>query len=296
MFLTDDQDSKAFVVECLGCAIVDSGCPSTVCGSLWLQAYTDSLSANQKQLIEVLKCSKKYRFGHGNEVEACKSVRVPVFFGKTKATLTINVVPIDIPLLLSKDSLEKGRAEINFGNNTMNILNTEVPLRETNSGHLLLPLCRSLDAQQSYVKRILFNSAFESDSDKELKKKALKLHRQFAHPPPYRLQKLLKDSNIANQKLLKFVDEVSKECKTCQELQSVPNKPVVGFPLATEFNETVAMDLKVFKTGIYIHHMIDHAARYSSGCIIFNKRKETIVEGILTHWVKWFWSTQKAFI
>ena len=114
MFLSDDQDSKAFVSECLGCAIIDSGCPSTVCGSLWLEAYTDSLSANQKQLIEVDKCSKKYRFGHGSEVEACKTVKVPVFFDKVKAMLTINVVPIHIPLLLSKSSLEKGRAQINL--------------------------------------------------------------------------------------------------------------------------------------------------------------------------------------
>ena len=53
------------------------------------------------------------------------------------------------------------------------------------------------------------------------------------------------------------------------------------------------MDLKQFKNGIYILHMIDHATRYSSGCIIMNKRKETIVEGLLTHWVKWFGSPQK---
>ena len=72
--MADDQDSKAFVAECLGCAVVDSGCPSTVCGTLWYQAYTDSLSANQKQLIEVSECSKKYRFGHGDEVQASKTV------------------------------------------------------------------------------------------------------------------------------------------------------------------------------------------------------------------------------
>ena len=39
--------------------------------------------------------------------------------------------------------------------------------------------------------------------------------------------------------------------------------------------------------------MIDHLSRYSAACIIINKRKETIVEGIMTNWVRIFGSPQK---
>ena len=111
-----------------------------------------------------------------------------------------------IPLLLSKDSLAKGEAEINFKSNTMTILDEQIPLCETKSGHLLVPVCRSLEAQrqQSYVKRILLNSSIGGNTvcDKDIKKQALKLHRQFAHPPAYRLQKLLKDGGV--DLLIKF--------------------------------------------------------------------------------------------
>ena len=68
-----------------------------------------------------------------------------------------------------------------------------------------------------------------------------------------------------------------RNAKHVNNSQTVPNRPVVGFPLASEFNEVVAMDLKALKTGVYVLHMIDHATRYSEGCIIYNKRKETVV-------------------
>lgn len=258
-----------------------------------MKAYLDSLSTDLKKKTLIYPCSRKYRFGDGNEVHAIETVKVPVLFGKVEASLSIDVVPADIPLLLSVQSLKKGKAKINFLDNTMTILNQTIPLRETKSGHLLLPLSDSLCvSDKSDIRRILMNSSVTT-SDTESKNKALKLHRQFAHPPPERLKKLLRDSDITDKKLLKFIDQVSAECVTCQELKHPPNRPAVGFPLATEFNEVVAMDLKQLKKGIYILHMIDHATRYSSGCIIMNKRKETIVEGILKHWVKWFGSPKK---
>ena len=273
--------------------MIDSGCSSTVCGSLWLKVYVDSLSTKQRQLIELSECSKKYRFGDGKEVEAAETAKVPVFFGKVKAFITIDVVPALIPLLLSKDSLKRGKAEINFVKNTMTILNEQLVLHKTKSGHLLVSLCRPIDFKEPYAQRILLNSAFQGNSDEEIRKKALKLHRQFAHPPPSRLKNLLQDSGVKDKKVFEYIDLVSKECDTCQRLTKPPNRPVVGFPLATEFNEVVAQDLKPLKTGIYVLHFIDHATRYSSGCIIYNKRKETIVEGILIHWIKWFGPAKK---
>ena len=58
-------------------------------------------------------------------------------------------------------------------------------------------------------------------------------------------------------------------------------------PMARSFNEKVAMDLKQFGDK-YMLHMVDHLSRYSAACIIDNKRKETIVNGIMEHWVRIF--------
>ena len=258
MFLSDPResdDAESFVSECLGFALLDSGCPTTVCGSLWLKVYIDSLSTKQKQFIEVSKCHKKYKFGNGKEVQAVETVKIPVFFGKVKSVLTIDVIPVLLPLLLSKSSLQKGNAEINFKNNTLTILGQKLPLHETRSGHLLVSLSRPMDIEQPHVQRILLNSPFQGISDADVKKKALKLHWQFSHPPPSRLKKLLQDSGIKDKKVFEFVDLVSKECETCQRLKKPPDRPAVGFPLATEFNEVVALDLKQLKPGIYILHL-----------------------------------------
>ena len=62
---------------------------------------------------------------------------------------------------------------------------------------------------------------------------------------------------------------------------------MVGFPLASDFNETVALDLKSCYPDGYILHIIDHLTRYSSACLISNKRKETIVKGVLDYWIRY---------
>lgn len=278
--------------------MVDCACSSTCSGEIWIDAYYDVLSPAEKAMIVSTPCTRKYRFGDGSEMQAIKTVQVPVLIGRTKASLTIDVVPADIPLLLSVQSLTRGDAKISFQAKTMTILNQELPLYETTTGHLLLPLGHSVAANNitsgaNDIRDILMNSATDSLDEKSLEKNALKLHRQFAHPPPDRLKRLVKDSGMKDQKILPFIDKVSRECNTCQQLRPSPSRPVVGFPLATDFNEVVAMDLKQLKHGVLILHLIDHATRYSSGCIIKNKRKETIVEGILTHWVKWFGPPKK---
>ena len=95
---------------------------------------------------------------------------------------------------------------------------------------------------------------------------------------------------------MKVVDSVSENCDVCKRLKRPPNRPVVGLPLATEFGEMVALDLKQIRHDnrtVYFMNMIDHATRYNAGCIIYDKRKETIVEHIMKHWVQPFGSPGK---
>ena len=62
------------------------------------------------------------------------------------------------------------------------------------------------------------------------------------------------------------------------------SSPVVSFSLAHDFNERVAMDLKIFRNG-YIMHLLDHAARFSAAAIIYSKRKEVIIDKLFKHWI-----------
>ena len=44
---------------------------------------------------------------------------------------------------------------------------------------------------------------------------------------------------------------------TCLKFKKTPMRPAVSLPLATKFNEAVAMDLKYWKNGLYIFYLID---------------------------------------
>ena len=79
---------------------------------------------------------------------------------------------------------------------------------------------------------------------------AKKLHSQFLHPLPEKLIKLV--SNCS---------EVSEKCEICEVYQKAGFKPVVSVSLAVEFNEVVAMDLKIFESSI-IPHLVDNVTSF----------------------------------
>ena len=77
---------------------------------------------------------------------------------------------------------------------------------------------------------------------------ALKLHRQFALPSQEKLLQLMKNAGKpwrGNQNLVEEVKNVSNNCPTCNKYKKVPPRPVVGLPMATEFQRNGRNGLKV---------------------------------------------------
>ena len=54
-----------FVGETLGCAVLDSGCTKTVCGSLWLKYYEESLQPDDLANMSYGQSDRKFKFGDG---------------------------------------------------------------------------------------------------------------------------------------------------------------------------------------------------------------------------------------
>ena len=79
-------------------------------------------------------------------------------------------------------------------------------------------------------------------------------------------------ARVDDQQLLELVKQIENECEICQRSKKSNLKPVAGFSLAKEFNQTVAMDLKTFKDA-KILHMIDLETRYSVGVVIESEHK-----------------------
>ena len=125
----------------------------------------------------------------------------------------------------------------------------------------------------------------DSDDSTFKQKQVEKLHKQFAHPTSDRLKALMKDAGIKDSKCLELVDLVSENCQVCKRLKRTPARPVVSLPIATEFNEVVAIDLKVWKPGIYFLHLIDMAKKFSLASVIRNKNPETIIQQVMIMWI-----------
>ena len=66
-----------------------------------------------------------------------------------------------------------------------------------------------------------------------------------------------------------------------------PPRPVVSLPMATRFNQAVALDIKFVEKRMLLH-MIDMCTRYSVCSIIRNKEAKTIAEAIFMDWVQLF--------
>ena len=63
------------------------------------------------------------------------------------------------------------------------------------------------------------------------------------------------------------------------------SRPVLGFSLAHDVIERVAMDLKEFRS-VYLLPMLDHATSYSAAAS--SKQNEAIIDKILKHWIAIF--------
>ena len=83
-----------------------------------------------------------------------------------------------------------------------------------------------------------------------------------------------------------------KNCQTCKLYKKPPPTPVVGLPLATDFQQTMAMDLK-FYHGRIILHLIDHVTHLSVAVQVPSKHPKAILNAILRNWISIYGSASQ---
>ena len=102
--------------------------------------------------------------------------------------ISTHVIECDIPLLMSRESLKKAHAEIGFKSDTICMFGQDLPLKISQTGHLLLPLTGTI------TENCFFTSPINTTNPDVYKKQDLKLHKQFARPKPDKLKMLIKNS------------------------------------------------------------------------------------------------------
>ena len=121
------------------------------------------------------------------------------------------------------------------------------------------------------------------------------MHRQFSHAFKEKLCKLLKQSpGFDNNEFLDIVKEQCDLCEVCQKFKHPLSRPVVGLPLADNFNQILCLDLKEYiHNKVWILHLIDTATRYSAACLIRTKHPDEIIRRVYLIWVAYFGSPGK---
>jgi len=298
--LQKSEDSmKWFLGETMGCAVIDSGCSKTVAGKQWMNCYLDQLNIKEKEDVKIHESNSIFRFGKGSPVVSQGKIKLPAKIGSKLVTIETDVVDVEIPLLLSKESLKLAGTVLDFNCDSALMFGEQQTLIATESGHYAIPLTPAVDSMQIEEQITLINKTQNNDVSFDARKSAEKLHRQFGHCSAERLTKLIQMSKLwknENEKnLIAEVNRVSNQCNICKQYKKSPPTPVVSLPLAKEFNDVVAMDLIVITHGVYILHIIDLFTRYSVACVRNSKRPNQIVDAIMKTWVSYF-GTPRRFL
>lgn len=267
-------------MDARNCAVLDSACSSTVCGSTWISTYIDSLDDIDKQKIKKTEGRRIFKFGGGTRLKSEGEYEIPARVAGKDVTIRTDVVKSDIPLLLSRIAMKTAGVKMNLEDDTAEILGKTMNLNLTSSGHYCIPIDK---AEMIPVEEVCSVRIDEVDPKKRYST-LLKLHRQFAHPPKKRLVSLLKDAGAWHDSFEPDMEKIEQRCDLCKTYARTPSRPVVSFPMASQFNEKVAMDLKSWR-GKWILHMIDMWSRYTVSVFIQRKKTTEVIEKIMSHWI-----------
>ena len=302
--------AEIFMTECCGSAIIDTACTRTVCGQGWLDGYISKLSKNElREMKRNEKLSRRpFKFGDGKVVYSTKSLKIPARIGQTKCQIETEVVPADVPLLLSKASMKRAGTVLDMEHDRAVMFNNPIKLEFTSSGHYCVNIMdNKSDKNIKKEDQVLTATEESTPADKQTedegqcedeiliisenmstatkKKMLLKLHKQFGHASVDRLQKLLRSSGNNDAECVLILQKIVSECEICQKYSRPTPKPAVGLPLASQHNETVAVDLHELEHGVWYLHIIDLFTRFSAGSILTTKKSSEIVKHFVHDWI-----------
>ena len=116
--LFSETDAKVLdlVKEATGRALLDRGCTKTLLGRVALEGYLSMLDDTDQSKVRYEDAVNTFRFGDGVEVKSTQIVHLPACIGGTTATIKACIVDNNIPLLLSRKSMEDGNMILDFKN------------------------------------------------------------------------------------------------------------------------------------------------------------------------------------
>lgn len=140
-------------LECIGkearkCAVLDSACSSTVCGTDWMQDYLASLGPEDRDKVVREEGTRTFSLGGEVRLKSKSTFKIPAMIVGREVLIKTDVVNSKIPLLLSKSSMKKAGVKLDLKNDTAEIFGVNVALNETSSGHYYIPIHKVIKAKK----------------------------------------------------------------------------------------------------------------------------------------------------
>ena len=273
IFHTDTHVSKL---------LLDTGCVRTVCGVIWLKQFLKTLSKKTISRIRKYPSTASFRFG-GNDIRhSLGFYAIPCSINGKNVILQTDVITSKVPCLVSKTAIKKAGGIINLPTDSITLFGKEIKMESAKSGHYLLPVEDMVHNAEDETKVFMVNH----DRPEYNEMQVHKMHKALGHPGRAAFEATIKAANVKIENLDFILNKLYESCLTCLKHHKAHVKPKVGLSLATDFNQTLCLDLKIWpKKNAIIFYIIDAYTRFSQAHLIPDKKAESILQALLDGWI-----------
>ena len=293
LFTSDSDELSCFTSEAINAAALDTCCTTSVAGENWLNIYLESLPQDYKSKVKgPLKGEKWFQSGNQVVLKSKAKYLLPARLGATDTMIEVEIIDSDIPLLLSKAAMKKAGMTIYLSEDAAEVFNQKISLSTTSAGHYVLPLLPETEEVANLSKEctapeevMVTNIVGMNTKDKTAALE--KLHKQFGHRPKQSFENLLKSADSWSPDMSEILSTIIDGCEGCIKRKRNPDRPVVAMPMASEFNEKIAIDLSFYKDNIILH-MVDMWSRLSISVPISRKKPSEVINSLMKSWIAYF--------
>ena len=106
----------------------------------WLNDYIGTLTDYDTSCIVESASDASFTFGDGVNISSLKRVLLPCYIHGKRCEIETDVVDCNVPLLLSKKAMKKGKMCLDFEKDTVVVGGKPLRLNVSSAGHYLMPL------------------------------------------------------------------------------------------------------------------------------------------------------------
>ena len=291
VYITNKDELNTFTAESLNAGALDTACTQSIAGEKWLRIYLEAMPNEMKdRVVGPIESGKPFIFGNNETLIAECYYELPIRISGENMKISVDIVKSDIPLLISKGDMKKMGMTIDLKNDRCFMNGKPVDLGVTTAGHYTVDLLSDQIAKKDQILTVMQLVDLEKGTDKEQIAILNKIHRQMGHRPKRIFMQTLKEADKWQNKFSPMIDKIIDGCEGCILRKRAPDRPVVSYPMSSDFNQVVSMDIKVWDSNknIYIVYLIDSFTRFTVAAITRKKTAAEVADVILTKWIPTF--------